>query len=122
ALARVAQHDTKDVRPPPLSVGLQDRNARAEVDLSLFAGSTFQAPKRERPALAQATDITPNTVVLGGEAVLANQILVDGVRRQPCFELIEDDLSPGFTQAGLPMLVRLGSRRADGRPLGGGLF
>jgi hypothetical protein len=35
-------------------------------------------------------------MVLGGEPVLTNQVLVDALRRQPGFELVEDDLPPRF--------------------------
>ena len=41
-------------------------------------------------------------MVLAGEAVVADQVLEDALRRQAGFELGEDDLPPRLAQAGLP--------------------
>ena len=53
--------------------------------------------------------------------MVGNQVLVDALRRQAGFELVEDDLPPRLTEAGLPS-PGVRRRRADGRLRLGGLF
>jgi hypothetical protein len=45
-LARMAQHDPKDVRPAPPPVGLNDRRPSAQIDLDFLARRTLHPPHR----------------------------------------------------------------------------
>ncbi len=110
----MAENHAKDVRTPPLAVRRYDRRAGAKIDLHLVGGYALQAAKGQRLVVAQSPDEATHTVVLGGEAVIADQVLVDALRCQAGGELGLDERPKRFTEAGLFRSCRR-RLRADGR-------
>src|SRR3954471_9642503 len=100
---------------PAPAVRAGDRDAGAEIDLGLVAGGALQTPERQRLALAQPADEAADAVVLARGAMVADQILVDALGRQPGLELVEDELAPRLAQAGLASRVGSGRARAERR-------
>ncbi|HUY88365.1 MAG TPA: hypothetical protein VMV10_06500 [Pirellulales bacterium] len=104
ALPRMAEHDAEDIRLAPLALGADDRRARAEVDLGLFARRRFQTTERRDGRGAQRTHEAFHAVVSGLEAVLGDQVLPDPLGRKPLCELGQNQLAVRFafaTPAGL---------------------
>ena len=120
APARVAQHDAKDMRSPTPAVRSHDRSAAAEIDLHLVAGRTLHAAKGQRPTAIEALDKAADAVVLGGETVVANEVLEDALRGEAGSKLGLDDRPIGLTQTGLFRPGRR-CRHADGRLAGLGI-
>jgi len=118
ALAAEAQHDAKDVRPPPFAAGQVDPCPRAEIDLCLLARLALHAAKRKRARLAQLGHKPPHAVVLVVEP-FAHQILVDPLGRKTQLQLLEDHLpirlAGTATAPFLQGIRRRGSLNADHR-------
>ena len=83
----MAQDNAEDVRAPTLAVRLKDRRSRTKVDLGFFARLALHPAERQWAGLAKAPYETSDTVILGLEAVLAEQVLVDPPRGQTFVEL-----------------------------------
>ena len=115
ALARVAQDDPKDVRPPPSAVGLDDRRSGAQIDLDFLARRAFHPTHRQRRGLAQGPGKSTNTVVFAGEPVLGDQILMNPLGRKPLIKLGFNDLAERRTFAAAPSVLRPGPGRRFGR-------
>ena len=112
--ARVAQDDAKDVRTPSFAVGAGDGDAAAKINLGFFAGSTFHAAEGQVPLRAQAAHKAADAVVVEGEAVVADQVLVNPLRRKTRLELVQDDAS-----ASAPMIASVGASLATAsEPMG----
>src|SRR5579871_3426960 len=102
------------MRAPPLAVRRYDRRTRAEIDLHLVGGCALQASKGQRSTAVDSPHEATHAVVLGGEAVIADEVLEDALRREAGGELGLDDLPKRFTEAGLFRSARR-RLRADGR-------
>jgi hypothetical protein len=70
--AAVRQNDAKDVRPPTLSVGTDDRGAAAEIDLRFFTRHTFDTAEWLRAHPAQPFEKSPYTVVADSGPMLTD--------------------------------------------------
>ena len=81
SLARMAEHDTEQMRPLLLAAGSNDRRPFAEVHLGFVTRRAFHPPERERSALAQTPHEAPHTVIFSIEAVLPDEVLVDALGR-----------------------------------------
>ena len=92
-LARMAQDDTQDMRPPSLTVLADDRSACAEVDLSLLARGHLDATKRQRRALIQLRDEASHAVIFSLESVFQNEILKDSLSRKILLKLGKNRLA-----------------------------
>src|SRR5690348_14861940 len=71
-------------------------------------------PQRQRPTAVEALDKAADAVVLGGEAVVLNEVLKDALRRQAGGELRLDDHPIWFAQTGR-FRPGWGHLQADGR-------
>jgi hypothetical protein len=98
-LARVGQHDAKEVGLAALAVGANDPRACAEVDLRFITRPTFEAPEWELTHRRHSADEAPDAVVVPGEVVLGDQILVDALRAEPEIALGRDQITPGLALA-----------------------
>src|SRR5688572_26303062 len=119
-LAAVAQHDPKDMAFSPLAFRRNNRRARAEIDLSLVAGSAFHPPKWQGTRAAEALNESPHAVV--AEAVgVAAQVLMNPPGAQPLLDLGCNLLTKRLALAGRSSSSRPASRvpRA-GRQVTGG--
>jgi len=77
SLARVRQHDAKDMGSAALAVGCDDWSAGAKVDLGLVPGLTFKAPEGKLVYGLQKADKATDGVVAALEAVFGREILVN---------------------------------------------
>src|SRR5580692_7154294 len=98
----MAEHDAKDVRSPPLAVGLMNGNAGAEINLGFVTRRAFHPPERQRLLVLQTPDKAAHAGVLARKAVLADQVLVDALGRETGLQLADNDLPPWLAQAWLP--------------------
>ena len=89
------------MRAPPLAVRAHDRCAAAEIHLRLVAGAAFHPPEGQRPTAFQAAAQSGGRCGTAGEAMLANQVLVDALRGETGGQLGLDDGPIRLAQAGL---------------------
>jgi len=99
-LARMAQHDPKDVGATPAPLDIEDGRPGPEVHLGLVPRQALQAAEGKRQGLPEVPDESLDAVVTAGKAVIGHQILVDPLGRQPLRELRQDDLAVRFASAG----------------------
>jgi len=95
ALAAVAQHDAKHPGSLALPLRSYDGSAPAEVHLRLGSRLDFHPPKRGRHRSDQLPDQPPHAPVAAGISVVAGQILVNPLPRQPGRKLLNNHLCPG---------------------------
>src|ERR1700674_4234159 len=69
-LARMTEHDAKDMATSPLAVGPMDRRPAAEIHLCFFSGSALHAPEGQRLAALQTPHKTTHARILAGKAVV----------------------------------------------------
>jgi hypothetical protein len=79
-LARMGQHDAKEVGLAALTVRSNDPGPCAKVDLRFITSPTFEAAEWEFTCRHQLPDEAPDVVVVPREVVLGDQILVDALR------------------------------------------
>ena len=65
-----------------LALAANDPGTCAEIDLSLVTRPAFEAAEWELARRHQLADETPNAVIIPGEVVLGDQILVDALCAQ----------------------------------------
>lgn len=112
ALAGVAEHGAKQMRPAPLAVRLDPR-ALAEVDLHLLAGRTLEAAERQRERGARPAHEAFDRLVAASEAVLGAEILMDPLRGEAALQRCRDQLPVRLAPARRPR------RKPGGRVAGG---
>lgn len=83
ALARVTEQGANQVAPPSLAFG-HDPGAGAKVDLHLGAGFALHPAKRQLGPGRQPPHEQFDRAVATAETVLADQILIDPLRGEPC--------------------------------------
>jgi hypothetical protein len=76
------ERDSPDghVCSPSPAVASGDRNAAAEVDLSLLARGALQPAERQWYASPQMQDEAADAVIMARKAVVAHQVLEDALR------------------------------------------
>ncbi len=111
ALARVTEDGPKQVGATAFAVRF-DPGALTEVDLHLLARGALHPPERERGPRAESAHEAFDRLVAAGETVLATQVLVDPLRRQPALQPCGDECPVRLAPAG-----RTG-HRAGGRVAG----
>ncbi len=99
AFARMAEEDSQDMGSSALSVLTNDWSPRAKVDLSFFARSNFDAPKRKWCAALQFRNKATHAVILALKAMFLDEILIDPLSCQALIELVNNDFSEVFTEA-----------------------
>jgi hypothetical protein len=105
-LARVGQHDPKEMGPAALAIGPNDPCACAEVDLRLVTGTAFEAAERQLACRHQSADESPDAVIVPGEIVLGDQILVDALCAEPEIALCLNDAAPELALAAATAAAR----------------
>ena len=83
ALARVAEHGAKQMRPAPPALVVFDPGAGAEVDLQLVTGFALHPAERQLKGPGEPTHELFDRTVAATKAVFADQILIDPLCRQP---------------------------------------
>jgi hypothetical protein len=101
-LAGMTEHDAEHVGLPPLAVRTDDRSARAEVDLGLFARSAFHPPERKGMRDSEASHEPLDAVVPTREVLFGDEILMDPLGGKPLLDLVRNQLTMDFAVVGSP--------------------
>ena len=83
ALAAVAQHDAEHIALALLAVGANEPRTGSKIHLRFFSGEAFHPTEGKRRRGPQPAYEPLDAVVSDGRGVLAGQVLVDALRRQP---------------------------------------
>jgi len=108
----MAQDTAKNVRPTISSIGMPNLRTGAKVNLHLFAGLDFHAPKSGFVMAAIRLHESIDGPVLAVEPVVGDQVLMDAFGGQAKLALAEDELTKWFalTASGNRVRDRFGSR------------
>jgi hypothetical protein len=108
----MAEHGAEQMRPAPTPARFRDPRPQAEVDLHLSPGLALHPAEWQLVDDAESPDVTLDRLVASGEPVLADQILIDPLGRQPSVQTGRDLGGKRHTKTGRPR------RRAVGRVTG----
>ena len=111
-LARVAEHNAEQVRPPSPAALLRDPGSLAEVHLHLRSRLALHPPERQRVDLHQSANVAFDRAVGAEKTMIPDQVLVDALDRQTALHRRLDHRSQRRAKA------RRTATRADGRVTG----
>jgi hypothetical protein len=96
-LTGVGRHDAEDMGLATLAIGADDRGACAELDLGLFfTRSTLEPTESEFARRLEAINEATDAVVASREAVVGNEVLVNGLGTEVQVAVGLNHVSPGL--------------------------